>query len=176
MNSSDNSDTYIEKEISSNSFIFGLFVNYLKPSMYVNSITNIDLDSLKNQGIKLIICDLDNTLVPHFTKFPTKNAIDFVEKVKEMEFHFVLISNNTSKRVSFFAEKLGLKDYISNAKKPMPFNIKKVITNYKVKPNETVIIGDIIVMDILAANILHTESILVKPLLDSDYILNKILI
>ena len=164
-----------QKQEDSSSFLFGFFANYLKPSAYLTSINEIDLDTLKHQGIKLIICDLDNTLVPHFTKFPTKYAKDFVEEVKKRDFHFVLVSNNTKKRVSFFSEKLGLSDYIASAKKPFPWAIKKTLKRLKVKPQETVIVGDMLITDTLAANFVHTESILVQPLIDPERTVDRIL-
>ncbi len=161
-------------QISSNSFLFGLFINYLKPSTYVTTIKQINLEKLKEQGIKLIICDLDNTLVPHFTKFPTKLALDFAQAVKDNDMEFVLISNNTRKRVSFFAEKLKV-DYIANAKKPLPFAMNRTIRKFNVKPQEVVVIGDMIITDILGANLLHTESILVQPLIDAERTWNVII-
>lgn len=164
----------IEEENSS-SFLFGFFVNYLKPSAYLTSVNEIDLDSLKEQGIKLIICDLDNTLVPHFTKFPTKEAITFVSEVKKRNIEFVIVSNNTSKRVSFFSEKLGLDDYIAAAKKPFPWALKKTIKRLGYQPYETVMVGDMLVTDTLAANLVHTESILVQPLIDPDRAWDKVL-
>lgn len=148
------------------SFLIGFFVNYFKPSAFLPSISKIDLSMLKNQGIKLIICDLDNTLVPHYTKFPTQNIIKFVEEIKEKEFEFIIISNNTKKRVSSFSEKLNLSEFIWNAKKPFPFSIKKTINKLGVKPQETVVIGDMIITDILAANLSHTQSILIQPLIE----------
>ncbi|BDU67596.1 MAG: hypothetical protein TYPL_2490 [Candidatus Tyloplasma litorale] len=163
------------KQESSNSFILGFFVNYLKPSAYVTSISEIDLDSLKEQGIKLIICDLDNTLVPHYTKFPTRKSREFIAEVKSKDLDFILVSNNVSKRVSFFAEKLGVKKYISNAKKPLPKAIKKSMIEKNVKPQETVIIGDMLITDTLAANFVHAESILVQPLIDPEKTLDKFL-
>ncbi len=156
------------KNENSSSFILGYFVNYLKPSAYVTSVHEIDLDSLSEQGIKLIICDLDNTLVPHFTKFPTMQVKKFIDEVKKRGFEFVLVSNNTKKRVSFFAEKLGLNNYVANAKKPFPKAIKKVMAEMGAKSQETVIIGDMIITDILAGNFMHTESILVQPLMDPE--------
>jgi len=159
----------------SSSFLFGFFVNYLKPSAYLTSVGEIDLDGLKKQGIKLIICDLDNTLVPHFTKFPTQKSIDFVNEVRKRDIKFMLISNNTKKRVSFFSEKLGLTEYISNAKKPFSFAITKTIKKMGVKPQETVIIGDMIITDTLAANFVHAESILVQPLIDPNKTFDRIL-
>lgn len=163
-----------KQEITS-SFLLGFFVNYLKPSAYVSSVQDIDLMRLKEQGIKLILCDLDNTLVPHFTKFPTSSAIKFVDSIKKMGLDFILVSNNTSKRVSFFAEKLNLTKYIANAKKPFSKAIKKVILESNVKPQETVIIGDMLITDVLVANFIHTESILVQPLIDSEKTIDKFL-
>lgn len=163
------------KQENSSSFLLGIFINYLKPSAYVTSVQEIDLDSLKEQGIKLIICDLDNTLVPHFNKFPTKKVKFFVDEVKRKGFEFVLISNNTKKRVSFFAEKLGLENFVFNSKKPFPSAIKKTIEKMKIKPQETVIIGDMLITDILVANLVHTESILVQPLINPEKAMDKIL-
>ncbi len=161
-------------QISSNSFLFGLFINYLKPSTYVTTIKQINLEKLKEQGIKLIICDLDNTLVPHFTKFPTKIAIDFAQAVKDNDMEFILISNNTRKRVSLFAEKLKV-DYIANAKKPLPFAMNRTIKKFNFKPQEVVVVGDMIITDILSANLLHMESILVQPLIDAERTWNVII-
>lgn len=161
------------------SFLLSFFIDYFKPSTYVNSILDIDLEELKNQGIKLIICDLDNTLVPHFRKFPTNSSIKFIEDVKKHQFKFVIISNNSEKRVKFFAEKLGIKeDYIANAKKPFPKKTKKFLEEKfegKYKNSEIVIIGDMIITDIFVANILRINSILVPPLLEPEKFMNKIL-
>ena len=163
------------KDNNSSSFLLGFFVNYFKPSAYLTSIQEIDLDILKEQGIKLIISDLDNTLVPHFTKFPTKQSINFVKEVKKRDIKFILISNNTKKRVSFFSEKLDIEDYISNAKKPLPFAIDKTLTRLNIKPQETVIIGDMLITDTFVANLVHTESILVQPLMDPDKTIHRII-
>lgn len=161
------------------SFLLSLFINYFKPSTYVNSILDIDLDELKNQGIKLIICDLDNTLVPHFRKFPTNSSIKFLENIKKYDFKFVIISNNSEKRVKFFAEKLGIKeDYIANAKKPFPRKTKRFIEekfNGKYRNSEIVVIGDMIITDIFVANILRINSILVHPLFEPEKFVNRIL-
>lgn len=164
-----------KKSMNTNSFFFGLFINFFQPSAYIKSISDIDLNKLKEQGIKLIICDLDNTLVPHFTKFPTKFSINFVKQIKEKGFEFILISNNTSKRVSFFSEKLGLDNYISNAKKPFTKVIKKTLNKYDYTAQEIVLIGDMLITDVLVSNFLNLNSILVQPLFDSDVGWNKII-
>ncbi len=158
----------------STSLFFALFINFLKPSAYSKKIEDIDIKSLKEQGIKMIICDLDNTLVPHFTKFPTKVAIEFVKEAQEADIDFLILSNNSKKRVSFFADKLNVQHFIANAKKPFPWAMKKAIKDFGYDISEVVMIGDLIITDILAANILRIESILVYPLVDSNIALNSI--
>ncbi len=146
------------------SFFFELLLIYFKPSVYINELKEINLKNLKLQGTKLIICDLDNTLVPHFTKFPNSYAKNFIQTVKDEDLEIVLISNNSSKRVSQFANLLGV-EYISNAQKPFTKKIKAFINEKKYKKSEVVMIGDMIIMDILAANFLKMESILVRPIM-----------
>jgi hypothetical protein len=149
-------------------FMVDPFLNFIKPSAYIDSVKDINTFTLAEQGKKLIICDLDNTLVPHFTKYPTKLAFDFVDRAHKAGLHFVIFSNNTDKRVSFFAEKLGVDKFISGAKKPFPGKLKKVMEELDVTPKETVIIGDMIVMDMFAANLIDADSILVRPIIDPE--------
>ena len=91
----------------------------------------------------MIICDLDNTLAPHFTKTPTAMAINFVNEAKEQGFVFVVVYNNTKKRVSEFCKKLNVDDFVYNAKKPFLRKTKKIIDAYFNYSNSHTIIEDI---------------------------------
>ncbi len=162
------STSFNDNKASSNSIFFGLVINYFKPSTFVGDILDIDVLTLKENGVKLILCDLDNTLVPHFTKFPTKKVIDFVSKIEESGINFFIVSNNSKKRVDFFSSKLNLDDYIANAKKPFVKKIKKIIKENNLKKDEVIFVGDMLITDILAANILNIDSILVSPLISND--------
>lgn len=88
----------------------GLLSNYFKPSIYVRSFRDVNISQLKRQGIKLFISDLDNTLVPHYTKLPNKEVLAFIKKVKDAGLDFAIMSNNIKNRVSLFAEKAGVED------------------------------------------------------------------
>ena len=52
--------------------------NYFKPSIYVRSFKDVNISQLKLQGIKLFISDLDNTLVPHYSRLPNKDVLKFI--------------------------------------------------------------------------------------------------
>ncbi|CAM9146204.1 YqeG family HAD IIIA-type phosphatase [Mycoplasma marinum] len=147
----------------------GLIVNYFKPSIYVRSFKDVNLNLLKEQGIKMMICDLDNTLVPHYTRFPNKEVLRFLEAVKQYGIKFVVVSNNTKKRVSVFCNKAKIKHYKGNAKKPLKSSVLNIMKESGFEPKETIIMGDMIITDILIANRMKIESILVQPLVSTDY-------
>ena len=147
----------------------GLISNFFKPSIYVRSFKDVNIHQLKRQGIKLFICDLDNTLVPHYTRLPNQDVLNFIKKVKASGIEFVLMSNNVKSRVAMFAKKAGVKEYYWNARKPFKTVSKKIIKLKGIESSKTIFMGDQIVMDILVANRLKAESILVQPLVSTDY-------
>jgi HAD superfamily phosphatase (TIGR01668 family) len=144
---------------------WGLALNYFKPSIYISHFSKVEPVLLKKQGIKVFICDLDNTLVPHYNKFPNKEVIDFITSVQDEGIKFILVSNNTNKRVKFFSEKTNVDGFYGNAKKPFPGVIKKIIKDNNVKNSEVIIMGDMLITDILVANFAKIESILVQPII-----------
>ncbi len=146
------------------SFILELFLMYFKPSNYVESLLEVNFEILKKQGTNLILLDLDNTLAPHFTKIPTNYAKTVIEKIKAQDIEVIIVSNNNELRVSRFAKLLDVK-YLYNTKKPFIKKIRKKIEENGYKLEETLMIGDMIIMDIFAANRLKIDSLLVKPIL-----------
>lgn len=148
------------------------WLNYLRPNIFVRDISKINLRSLKARGIKLIVCDLDNTLVPHFSKYPNKFTFDFLQKVKSENIDIIIASNNTKKRVTIFFEKLkensGVKKCIWNSKKPFSRKIKKYIKENNYNFEDVVFIGDQFITDIFLANRLKAHSILTLPLVDQS--------
>ena len=145
-----------------------VFLNYLRPTVFIKSITDINLFSLRRSGVKYIFCDLDNTLIPHFTSFPNATCTKFVNTVKANDIKLIIISNNKKKRVETFCNMLDVDDFIYNAKKPMVNKIKKIMEKYNISPEDTIFIGDQFIIDIFAANRLSIKSILVLPLVESS--------
>lgn len=153
--------------IKSSAFIFTLF-NYIRPNMFVNHIDDINPYLLKKIGIKYVFCDLDNTLVPHFTTMPTKSAINFVDKLHEQGIKVIIVSNNSKKRLQKFCLHFNADDFVYNAKKPALSKIKKIIKKYKIDLDDSLILGDQFISDIWTANRLGIKSILVLPIIESN--------
>lgn len=148
-------------------------INKYRPDMYYPSFNDINLDLLKDKGIKVILCDLDNTLVPNDVEYPSDIHFEFVKRVEANNFRFVIISNNKEKRVGKFANKLNV-EYICDAKKPLKFVFNKVFKKYNVSPSEVVLIGDQIMTDVLGANRCDVTSILIDQIVTRDIFYTRI--
>ena len=145
----------------------------LQPTWYSESIYKIDTNTFKENGIKNLFFDLDNTLVPFFYKLPDQKVIDFVRDLEAKGFNVIVTSNNTKNRVSTFAEPLGVK-YLNSAGKPGIKRIKRYMNENNCSLEDTCIIGDQILTDIITAKRLKIKSILLKPACGKDLIKTKI--
>ena len=146
---------------------FGL-VNDMKfiPSLYTNTVFEIDYNKLYELGIRLILTDLDNTLISYKEDNPDAKLYEWIKKRKEEGFEVIIVSNNSNKeRVSSFATKLEIES-VSVATKPLKRGFKKALklTTRKYNKNEIVAIGDQLMTDVFAANRMGYYSILVKAI------------
>lgn len=137
------------------------------PDKHAQSIYRIDYEGLKNQNIKLLIFDLDNTIAPANEKMPRKDAINLMYDLKEMGFNIVLMTNNKKSRVEIFRNTLEI-DTCASAKKPLSKNYKRILKIYKVEPEEVAAIGDQLLTDVYGANKMGITSILVNPISKYD--------
>ena len=113
---------------------------------------------LKKEGVKLLLCDLDNTLRLHSEKEPADELADWVEECRENGITIVIISNNGRKKMmQKFCEPIGI-DCVWWAKKPMSKKLTETMEKYGFKPNETVMLGDKWSTDVLAAKFAGIHS------------------
>ncbi len=137
-----------------------------RPKIYRKNIHEINYEKLKNEGIKCLVFDLDNTLGLITNKNCPENAKKLVKKLQK-DFIVVISSNNTKKRLKPYLEELGI-DGVAWSLKPSIRGLMKIKAKYKLKKKEMCIIGDQIVTDILAGNRFRIKSILVDPLGEKD--------
>ena len=121
---------------------------------------------LKNEGIKCLIFDLDNTLGLISHKSCPDEAKELINKLKK-DFTVIISSNNTRKRLKPYLEELGI-DGVAWSMKPSIKSLIQIKAKYKLKKKEMCIIGDQIVTDVLAGNRYHIKTILVDPLGEKD--------
>lgn len=148
-------------------------MNYFYPDIYQKSIYTINYDKLKENGIKCLLFDLDNTCVPYVEKKPTKKLKDHFDKLKDKGFTIILFSNSPRKRLEPFKKKLNV-DCCPSAQKPRKTKFYKVLKTYNLELSEVAIIGDQLVADIYGGNKVGITTILVNPMSNKDMLFTKI--
>lgn len=132
------------------------------PDRYVASTYVIDFEKLYEEGIRGLIFDIDNTLVPHGAP-ADERAIALFERLKKIGFKCCLISNNQEPRVKMFNEKIQV-DYVYNAHKPSTKNYIKAMEIMGTDTKSSVFIGDQLFTDVWGAKRAGIPNILVKPI------------
>ena len=145
------------------------------PDIYQKSIYHIDYEKLRDNGIKCLLLDLDNTCVPYEDKEPNKKLIELFDMLKDMDFKLIIFSNAPKKRIAPFKKALNV-DCLARAGKPSRKNFLKVIKLFNYNLSDVVIVGDQLYKDILGGNMVGIKTILVNPMSKDDMILTKYII
>lgn len=130
------------------------FPDEIKDSSY-----NIDYEGLYNEGIRGIIYDIDNTLVPHGAPADLR-AIELFERLKRIGFKVVLLSNNKEPRVKMFNDVVKVK-YIFKANKPSKTGYLNAMKMMGTDVKSTIFIGDQLFTDVWGAKRCGIRNILV---------------
>ena len=134
----------------------------LYPSAEANSAYQIDYKKEYDKGVRGVLFDVDNTLVPHGAP-ATKQAKELFEYLHKIGLKTCIISNNKEARVSPFAKAVG-SDYIYKADKPSARGYRQAMERIQTTPDTTIFIGDQIFTDIYGANRAGIRTYLVKPI------------
>lgn len=150
----------------------GLLTKFL-PNEHVKTVFDIKPEQLKEQGIKGIITDLDNTLVAWDVADATPEIIEWFKTMENHGISIMIISNNKSERVKIFSEPLGT-PYVFSARKPLRRAFKKAATEMGLNKNEIVVVGDQLLTDVFGGNLAGFYTILVVPIVQTDARITKI--
>lgn len=138
------------------------------PDIYQKSIYTINYDQLYSRGIRCLLFDLDNTLVPIKEKVPSDDVKKLFDKLKHMGFKLIIFTNSTSKRAKPFKNILGV-DCCPFACKPFSKKFLSIIKVYDLKFSEVAIIGDSMMDDIYGGNNVGITTILVEQLEPKEF-------
>ena len=135
-----------------------------KADFLADSIYDISGEALARRGIKLLLADLDNTLVPYGVPLPDDKLINWRDELHAYGITLFVLSNNRHEnRPRIFAEGLDV-PYIGHAGKPKTHSFYKAMEDMRVTKEQTAIIGDQIFTDVLGGNRAGVSTILVKPI------------
>ena len=122
---------------------------------------DVDYAALRKAGIKGIIFDIDNTLVPHGAP-ADRRARELFKRLHFLGFRCLLLSNNREKRVKSFAGSVKYTDYIFKGNKPLRSGYIEAMKRMRTNPSSTVLIGDQLFTDVWGAKRCGIRSILVQ--------------
>jgi HAD superfamily phosphatase (TIGR01668 family) len=138
------------------------------PTFYQPLVFSIPLAHLYSIGVRIILCDLDNTLAAFDELKPSKEVFAFVDQCHQLGFTFIIVSNNKSHRVYDYATLLKV-PFLSHAKKPFPTKVLNFLNEKGYDKKEVIIIGDQLLTDVWLAYRLGIRSIFVNPLVPYDH-------
>ena len=135
----------------------------LLPTMITPALTDLTPEFLERKGIRLLMLDFDNTIVPYTTNVPTSQMERWIQQLKASNTRLCVVSNSKNDRVKKFCAQYGI-DCITHAKKPFPRGIRQCLERYGLPMESCALVGDQIFTDTLGANCAGVSSILVKAI------------
>ena len=138
------------------------------PSYVARSVVELSPALLHELGIKLLMLDFDNTIVPYTTNEPTQPVLTWLEEMMSSEIQICVVSNSRKTRVRDFCRNHNI-ECVTHAKKPFSKGIRQCLARYEFMPRECALVGDQIYTDILGANCAGVRSILVKAIHNHNF-------
>ncbi len=140
---------------------------FLMPTYYYHTVFDLTDSFWRDNGIKGVLFDIDNTLEPYATELPSERTVALFELLKAQGVKTAIISNNHKERVERFASPL-MSEYYYESLKPKTENVFKAINNMGLNREEVVIIGDQLFTDIWCGSRAGIRSIFVERLSDDE--------
>ena len=135
----------------------------LYPNIYLNKVEEITIQTLIKNKIKLLILDVDNTLIDYYKNL-SEEVINWAKEMKGQGIKLYILSNtNNEEKVKTVAQKLDI-PYKHFAMKPLKRGFKYIQKETNITPENIAVVGDQIFTDVLGGNRSKMFTILVEPI------------
>ncbi len=145
-----------------------------RPDQVAPKLEDVDLGNLQKKGVRGIICDIDNTLLPWDQEIPEEGVREWVAEAKKLNFKVVLLSNAMPKRARSLSKQLKIPAK-AQAVKPRRKGFKGALKEMELEAREVAVVGDQLFTDIWGGNRMGMYTILVSPLAEKEFFSTKIL-
>ena len=147
----------------------------MTPYRVFDSYRSITPAFFMRHGIRLLLCDLDDTRAPKSQPEPDADLRRWLSDVRAAGVEVMILSNNRSPvRVERFCRDLGI-TYEGHAGKPSVKGFRRAMVRCGVTPRETAMLGDKLLTDMLGANRAGVLPLMVEPLGGPRGAWNKVL-
>ena len=138
---------------------------FLMPDLVLPTYRDVTPELCRSLGIRAVLSDIDNTLAPYEQPCSDEHIREWLRELKEAGVSVALISNNHADRVEPFNADLGLVAY-SDAGKPFGKFLRRAMAELGSDPSNTAMLGDQLLTDALAGNLLRLKVLIVPPIRD----------
>ena len=135
----------------------------LLPKLITDELTDLTPELLKEYGIRLLMMDFDNIIVPYTTDTPAPLMEQWLMDMAAGDIPICVVSNSKRDRVKVFCAKYGI-PCITQANKPFTKGINECLARFGVPAGEAALVGDQIFTDTFGANNAGCMPILVRAI------------
>ncbi len=140
---------------------------FITPDRVFQNYYEITPEVLSERGIRALILDIDNTLIPYEETEARAEFTPWLTALRENGITVALVSNNHKPRMQIFNAPFGLVGY-ANSLKPLPHNLFRAAKKMGVKRKECAMVGDQLLTDMFAARFAGMRSFIVPPIRDKQ--------
>jgi hypothetical protein len=135
----------------------------LLPKAIFHKLTDVTPEFLRARGVRLLMLDFDNTMLPYTSKIPTEELLTWIDGMKRDGVELCVVSNSKKAKAAGFCKAHNIA-CITHSKKPGRRGIRQCLARFDAEAQESALAGDQIFTDVLGANRAGALSILVKPI------------
>lgn len=135
----------------------------LYPRLMLTRLNELTPEMLHHRGIRLLMLDFDNTVIPYTTDVPSAEVVRWFDTMAQSNIDLCVVSNSHKGRAKVFCRERGIA-CITHAGKPFGSGIRRAMEHFGASEAQCALVGDQIYTDILGANLngimsIHVDSI-----------------
>jgi len=136
----------------------------LQPDLVLGgSILSLGSDTLTHHGLKGLVLDVDDTLVPLRQAETQPELVAWMQTIKSVATIWLVSNNVNASRIHRIASFFDV-PYLSGAGKPSRRKLQQAVTAMGLPVHQVAMVGDRLFTDVLAGNRVGMFTILVEPI------------
>ncbi len=139
----------------------------LRPRELLEHIELITPDFMLERGLRGLLLDLDNTLIPYGSYLERAEVLAWAADLRRAQMKLYLLSNATEKRARFWLDKLSFEG-VGMAGKPFQRAYKTALSQMALPAHQVGMVGDQLFTDMLGGNIAGMYTIMVHPIINNS--------
>ena len=144
------------------------------PDLMVRDIYMLEPKQFLDQGVRMLVLDVDNTLAPYELSEPDERILAWLSALSKNGIGFAFISNNSSdKRIKRFNEKIGAPAFARAGKPFAKKTIRRALSALGASKENAAFMGDQLFTDVCAGRFYGMRTILVPPIKDKKNLFFK---